>query len=142
MALRIRLRRMGSTKRPFYRIVIAESKMPRDGRFVEIVGHYNPITDPAEIKVEEEKVYQWLRQGAQPTDTVKSLFKQTGLWRKWSLLKRGVDISQIKDEEPPVPVAAPDTADTEPSGEPVEVSVDAPVDEQPSDEKKESPADQ
>ena len=91
MALRIRLRRMGSTKRPFYRIVVAESSMPRDGRFVDIVGHYNPITDPAEIRVEEEKVYHWLRQGALPTDTVRSLLSTVGVWRKWGLLKRGVD---------------------------------------------------
>ena len=95
MALRIRLRRMGSTKRPFYRIVVAEANMPRDGRFVDIVGHYNPITDPAEIKVEEEKIYHWLRQGALPTNTVRSLLKNVGVWRKWGLLKRGVDPAQL-----------------------------------------------
>lgn len=97
MAVRIRLRRMGSTKRPFYRIVVAEAKMPRDGRFIEIVGYYNPITEPAEIKVDEDKVYKWLRQGAQPTDTVRGLLRKTGVWRKWGLLKRGVDISQLED---------------------------------------------
>lgn len=97
MAVRIRLRRMGSTKRPFYRIVVADARMPRDGRFIEIVGHYNPIVDPAEISVDEEKVYKWLGQGAQPTDTVRSLLRKTGVWRKWGLLKRGVDISQLTE---------------------------------------------
>lgn len=96
MALRIRLRRMGSTKRPFYRIVVAEANMPRDGRFVDIVGHYNPVTDPVDIRVEEEKVYRWLRQGARPTDTVRSLLRRVGVWRKWGLLKRGVDPSQLE----------------------------------------------
>jgi len=97
VAVRIRLRRMGSTKRPFYRIVVADARMPRDGRFIEIVGHYNPIVDPAEISVDEEKVYKWLGQGAQPTDTVRSLLRKTGVWRKWGLLKRGVDISQLTE---------------------------------------------
>ena len=97
MAVRIRLRRMGSAKQPFYRIVAADARMPRDGRFIEIVGYYNPIADPAEIKVDEEKVYKWLGQGAQPTDTVRSLLRKTGVWRKWGLLKRGVDISQLTE---------------------------------------------
>lgn len=105
MAVRIRLRRMGSTKRPFYRIVAAEARMPRDGRFIEIIGYYNPIVDPVEINVDEEKVYKWLRRGAQPTDTVRHLLRKTGVWRKWGLLKRGVDISQLGEMKPVAPEA-------------------------------------
>ena len=93
MAVHMRLRRMGSTKRPFYRIVVAESHMPRDGRFIEILGHYSPLADPAEIVVDEEKVYRWLRQGAQPTDTVRSLLQKTGTWKRWGLLKRGLELT-------------------------------------------------
>ena len=103
MAVRIRLRRMGSTKRPFYRIVVADSRMPRDGRFIEVIGYYNPIVNPEEIQVDEEKAYKWLQNGAQPTDTVRSLLKKAGVWRKWGLLKRGVDISQLKSMEPATP---------------------------------------
>ncbi|UCE18407.1 MAG: 30S ribosomal protein S16 [Gemmatimonadota bacterium] len=100
MAVRIRLRRMGSTKRPFYRVVVADSRMPRDGRFIEIIGHYNPVVDPVEIHVDEEKVFKWLQNGAQPTDTVRSLLKKSGIWRKWGLVKRGVDLSQLSALEP------------------------------------------
>jgi small subunit ribosomal protein S16 len=75
--------------------------MPRDGRFIEILGSYNPILNPPEIHVDEEKVYKWLRQGAQPTDTVRSLLQSIGTWRKWSLLKRGMDIAPTETENPP-----------------------------------------
>jgi len=112
---------MGSTKRPFYRIVVAESTMPRDGRFVEIVGHYNPITDPAEIHVEEDKVYHWLRQGALPSDTVRSLLRDVGVWRKWSLLKKGVDPEKVKEMVADSPVSPVEVSPpkTEPVEEPV-----------------------
>ncbi|KYO66787.1 MULTISPECIES: 30S ribosomal protein S16 [Thermovenabulum] len=82
MAVRIRLRRMGAKKRPFYRIIVADSRSPRDGRFIEEIGYYNPLTDPAEIKINEEKALGWIKKGAQPTDTVKYLFKVTGLLDK------------------------------------------------------------
>ena len=77
--VKIRLRRMGKKKSPFYRIVVADSRSPRDGRFVDEVGYYNPMTNPAEIKVNEEKVQEWLKNGAQPTETVKSLLTKTGI---------------------------------------------------------------
>ena len=77
--VKIILRRMGKKKSPFYRIVVADSRSPRDGRFIEEVGYYNPMTNPAEIKVEEEKVQKWLQNGAQPTETVKSLLTKTGI---------------------------------------------------------------
>ena len=76
MAVRIRLRRMGAKKRAFYRIVVADSRFPRDGRFIEEIGYYDPIKDPADIKIDVEKAKQWLSTGAQPTDTVKALFKK------------------------------------------------------------------
>ncbi len=79
MAVKIRLRRMGAKKNPFYRIVVADSRYPRDGRFIEEIGYYNPLTDPAEIKVDAEKAQKWIANGAQPTDTVKALLKKAGV---------------------------------------------------------------
>ncbi|MBQ9413847.1 MAG: 30S ribosomal protein S16 [Clostridia bacterium] len=79
MAVKIRLRRMGAKKAPFYRIVVADSRYPRDGRFIDEVGYYNPLTDPAELKVDAEKVQKWIGNGAQPTDTVKALLKKAGV---------------------------------------------------------------
>ncbi|MCJ7498001.1 MAG: 30S ribosomal protein S16, partial [candidate division Zixibacteria bacterium] len=90
MAVRIRLRRMGAKKRPFYRIVVADSRSPREGRFIESLGQYNPIDKPASVKVNEERVYYWLKNGALPTDTVNSLLRNMGLLRKWAALKKGV----------------------------------------------------
>lgn len=82
MAVKIRLRRMGSKKRPFYRVVVADSRSPRDGRFIEEIGYYNPITEPAEVKINVEKAQEWLGKGAQPSDTVKSLLKNAGALEK------------------------------------------------------------
>ncbi len=79
MAVKIRLRRMGAKKSPFYRIVVADSRFPRDGRFIEEIGYYNPTTDPAEVKISEESAKKWLSNGAQPTDTVKALLKKNGI---------------------------------------------------------------
>ena len=79
MAVKMRLRRMGAKKSPFYRIVVADSRYPRDGRFIEEVGYYNPSNEKPEIKVDVEKAKQWIANGAQPTDTVKSLLKKNGV---------------------------------------------------------------
>ena len=79
MADKIRLRRMGMKKSPFYRIVVADSRFPRDGRFIEELGYYNPTVDPAELKLDAEKAKTWIANGAQPTDTVKSLLKKNGV---------------------------------------------------------------
>ena len=76
--LKFRLRRMGAKKAPFYRIVVADSRSPRDGAFVEEIGYYNPTSDPAELKVDNEKAAQWIKNGAQPTDTVRGLLKKSG----------------------------------------------------------------
>ena len=75
MAVKIRLRRMGAKKAPFYRVVVADSRYPRDGRFIEEIGTYNPLKDPAEINIDVEKVEKWMKNGAQPTDVVKRLLK-------------------------------------------------------------------
>ena len=79
MAVKIRLRRMGAKKAPFYRVVVADSRYPRDGRFIEEIGYYNPMTEPATVKIDADKAKQWIANGAQPTDTVKSLLKKNGI---------------------------------------------------------------
>ena len=79
MAVIIRLRRMGQKKAPFYRIVVADSRYPRDGRFIEQLGHYNPMTDPAEVVIDAEKAAQWIKNGAQPTETVRALLKKQNI---------------------------------------------------------------
>ena len=79
MAVKIRLKRMGAKKAPFYRIVVADSRSPRDGRFIEEIGYYNPLTNPAEVKVDADKAKDWIAKGAQPTDTVKALLKKNNV---------------------------------------------------------------
>lgn len=79
MAVKIRLRRMGAKKAPFYRIVVADSRYPRDGRFIEEIGYYNPLQDPPVVKIDAEKAVKWIANGAQPTDTVKAIFKKNDI---------------------------------------------------------------
>ena len=79
MAVKIRLRRMGAKKAPFYRVVVADSRYPRDGRFIEEIGTYNPMVAPAELKVDADKAKEWIAKGAQPTETVRSILKKTGV---------------------------------------------------------------
>ena len=79
MAVKIRLRRMGAKKAPFYRIVVADSRYPRDGRFIEEIGYYNPVSEPVQLKVDAEKAKKWIADGAQPTDTVKALLKKANV---------------------------------------------------------------
>lgn len=79
MATKIRLKRTGAKKKPFYRVVVADSRAPRDGKFIEEIGFYNPNVDPAEIKINQERAESWLSTGAKPSDTVKSLFKKAGI---------------------------------------------------------------
>lgn len=80
MAVKIRLKRMGAKKNPFYRIVVADSRSPRDGRFIEEIGYYNPLTEPKTIKVDNEKALKWIKNGAKPTETVEKLFKESGIY--------------------------------------------------------------
>ena len=89
MAVRIRLQRHGRKKRPFYRLVAADARAQRDGVFLERLGHYNPIVEPADVVIDEEKALKWLRRGAQPTDTAKRLLSQKGIWKKFTYEKLG-----------------------------------------------------
>ena len=84
MAVKLRLKRMGSKQKPFYRIVAADARSRRDGRFIETVGTYNPLKNPTEIKVDEEKALTWLNNGAQPTDTVRSILTESGIMKKYA----------------------------------------------------------
>ena len=79
MAVKMRLRRMGAKKAPFYRVIVADSRSPRDGRFIDEIGYYNPLTTPAEIKLDADKAKKWIQNGAQPTETVKALLKKSGI---------------------------------------------------------------
>ena len=87
MAVKIRLKRMGAKKAPFYRIVVADARSPRDGKFIESIGYYDPVTTPANVKIDEEKAMKWMGNGAQPTDTVKNLFTKQGIMKKFAEAK-------------------------------------------------------
>ncbi|MCI1857682.1 MAG: 30S ribosomal protein S16 [Sporolactobacillus sp.] len=89
MAVKIRLKRMGAKKRPFYRVVVADSRSPRDGRFIEEIGTYNPVSIPKALNIDEEKALDWLSKGAQPSDTVRNLFTKKGIMEKFHLAKLG-----------------------------------------------------
>jgi small subunit ribosomal protein S16 len=84
MATKIRLRRMGAKKRAFYRIVVADARSPRDGKFIEEIGYYDPTTNPATVKIDEEKALKWLTDGAKPSDTVKSILQKQGVIAKFA----------------------------------------------------------
>lgn len=83
MAVKIRLKRIGAKKAPFYRVVVADSRSPRDGRFIEEIGYYNPVKQPAEVKIDEDKALEWLQNGAQPSDTVRSLLSRAGVMKRY-----------------------------------------------------------
>ncbi len=85
--VKIRLRRVGAKKRPSYRLVVADSRSPRDGAFISIIGHYNPLTDPETVVIDEEKALNWLRQGAQPTETASRLLSKLGIMEKFKTTK-------------------------------------------------------
>lgn len=88
MATKIRLKRMGAKKKPFYRVVVADSRTPRDGRFIEEIGYYDPTTNPATIKIDEELALKWLGVGAKPSDTVKSLMQKQGIIEKFAASRK------------------------------------------------------
>ena len=89
MAVKMRLKRMGAKKAPFYRVVVADSRSPRDGKFIELIGTYNPLVTPAEIKINEELALDWLNKGAIPTDTVKNILSKAGIMAKYHNSKQG-----------------------------------------------------
>ncbi|GAA0228809.1 30S ribosomal protein S16 [Metaclostridioides mangenotii] len=87
MAVKIRLKRMGANKKPFYRIVVADSRSPRDGKFIEEIGYYNPVSEPKQVKINDEKAVAWLKNGAQPTEAVKNLLAKNGVMEKFEASK-------------------------------------------------------
>ena len=98
MAVRLRLRRIGKKKMPQYHIVAADSRAARSGKFLEVVGRYEPLQDPMVIETKEHRVFHWLKSGALPTDTVRTLFQRNGLWLKWGLTRKGADEMKIAAE--------------------------------------------
>lgn len=95
MSVKLRLKKMGSKKRPFYRLVAADSRSPRDGRFIEALGYYNPMEDPPRIEIDDDKVFKWLDQGAKPTGNAANILKQKGLIERWQLLRQGVTVAEL-----------------------------------------------
>ncbi len=96
--VKIRLRRTGAKKKPHYRVVVTDSRSPRDGRFIEILGHYNPRTDPVTFSVQEDRVLHWLSVGAQPTDTVNKLLRNMGTLDRFTRLKEGAELDELLAE--------------------------------------------
>lgn len=96
--VRIRLRRVGAKKQPSYRVVAADKESPRDGRFLEVLGYYNPRTEPSTIELKEDRVYHWMSVGAQPSDAVRRLCDQVGLWDRYQRFKDGEDVEKLLEE--------------------------------------------
>ena len=113
MAVRIRLQRHGRKKRPFYRLVAADARAQRDGAFLERLGHYNPLTDPADVVIDEEKALKWLRRGAQPTDTAKRLLSKSGILMKFEHEKLGRPMPEDEAPEDETTKTGEETDDTE-----------------------------
>lgn len=95
MSVKIRLKRMGSKKKPFYRIVAADSRNARDGRFIETLGYYDPMTEPANVSIKEDLVFKWMERGAQPSKNTEVILRNAGIVKKWALLKQGVSRDQL-----------------------------------------------
>ena len=129
MAVRIRLQRHGRKKRPFYRLVAADARAQRDGVFLERLGHYNPMTDPADVFIDEEKALKWLRRGAQPSDTAKRLLTQNGILMKFEYEKLGKPmptdevVEEVIETDDPEPTEAQETP-SEADASPTETSAD------------------
>lgn len=98
MSVKIRLTRMGSKKKPFYRVVVVDSRVKRDGKYIEAVGTYNPVTQPMAINIKEDRVEEWLGQGAQPSETVKRLLGKINFWEKRELKAKGMDDAAIEQQ--------------------------------------------
>jgi small subunit ribosomal protein S16 len=113
LATRIRLKRVGRKKRPFYRIVIADQRKPRDGRSIEEIGTYDPLADPPVIQVDAERALDWLKKGAQPSDTARSLLKVKGIMMQFDAVRKGKPIPDLPEEPMVVPVAAEETLEAE-----------------------------
>ncbi len=96
--VRIRLRRVGAKNQPSYRVVAADKESPRDGRFLEILGHYNPRTEPATISLKEDRIFDWMSKGAQPSDSVRQIFQTIGLWERYERFKAGEELETLLEE--------------------------------------------
>ena len=114
MAVKLRLKRMGSKQKPFYRIVAADSRSPRDGRFIETLGTYNPLLKADKVTLEEEKIIKWLNNGAEPTDTVKNILSSAGVWAKFKSTKVSKPVAK-KEAKAPVKKAPAKKAATKKS---------------------------
>ena len=135
--LKIRLRRVGAKKQPSYRVVVADSRSPRDGRLVEVIGFYNPRTDPRTVRIEEQRALHWLSQGAQPTEAVAGFLKSRGTLDRFARLKQGEDLEDLlqeaaESEQVPLPDTPPPTEEEEEDGE-SEQEPSAEVTEEPED---------
>jgi small subunit ribosomal protein S16 len=151
MSTRIRLRRMGSNKRPFYRVVVADQRAPRDGRFIEAIGKYHPLNDPSLIEIDEDRAIHWLRVGAQPSNQVRNLMSKVGIWERFvaerpSALK-GLKPVKDRTEKPKLSKKAQAKAAEEPAGDaPAAEAPDEPTTPEgadevvPTDEPGETPA--
>jgi small subunit ribosomal protein S16 len=147
MATRIRLRRMGSKGRPFYRVVVADQRSPRDGRFIENIGRYHPLSDPSVIEIDEERALYWLRVGAQPSDQVRNLMTKIGIWETFVQERPAAAVTVKAPRERPAKekvskkaqakAAEAATAAAAPAEEPV-VQAEQPVDEAPAQESAEA----
>ncbi len=153
MATRIRLRRLGAKKRPFYRVVVADQRAPRDGRFIENIGKYHPLEDPSLIEIDEERALHWLRVGAQPSSQVRNLMVKTGIWDRFvaerpgaaglvrartdkptdaKVSKKAAAKAAAEAAAPPAPIeapAAPEPIQADAASAPVEEATPAPVEE-------------
>jgi small subunit ribosomal protein S16 len=122
VAVRIRLRRMGAKRQPHYRVVVADSRSPRDGRFLDTIGTYNPRVDPADINIDRDKALEWLEKGAEPSDSARSLLSQIGVWQRFKTGEWPVEAPRPEPVTMPAPEPAPalePVPETAPSPEPV-----------------------
>ena len=138
LAVRIRLQRHGRKKRPFYRLVAADARAQRDGVFLERLGHYNPMTDPADVFIDEEKTLKWLRQGAQPSDTAKRLLSKNGILMKFEYEKLGKPMPEQEVVEEVVEADEPEPTETPEAEEEVETETDGPQESETEEEASES----
>jgi len=126
VAVRIRLRRTGKKKEPHYRLVVAEAAAPRDGRFIEAIGYYNPRVDPPMITVKQERALWWLKQGAQPSETAKAMLVKTGVWEQFTGEPAPSSAAPAAEETAGVEVPEPSAESAEPTGAAEDVREDSP----------------
>jgi len=129
--VKIRLRRVGAKKQPSYRVVVADARAPRDGRFIEIIGHYNPRTEPPTVRIDRERALYWLQQGAQPTDAVARMLEKEGLFEALKQVRAGVSPAEALAATAPAPVEAPPVEEAPPAVEEAPPEAEAEPEEVP-----------